>query len=463
MGLTIHQQIIEILENKGGKNFTRLNILDLYRIFTITDSYYFNSCISIFLSKFDINLNLKISVINTTVIPLEIAYIKTQKKSIEVSFFKERLGRLFKPNSNRVVTMVVLMRRICIFILLVYVYNLNDIDKYGFDKKFNELYKSYYKLKPSHLSSIKNSVGFEFSNRPEKINFNGGGLLSWSNNSCYIDSLLIVLFYADGISKYFLEAVKTDRTPTEFGLYNVADKKIFKIKLSTAILQIYNTLAIDRKNVTCMPIREILLEEDKHAKRKGSWVNYNPSIMYNIITDTFPSLKLIYPPIERERTAMFTLTDYMNITSSLDVSENVKTKDVWNKYDNDFLVLENINPTYIKDYTSTKDETVKIVQKMPHGDKIINDVRRKDRALDIKMSIGKFIYSLVGCISVSGAGEGEDASHYISFFRMNGIYYKYNNLGLHTSIVDRPIEILQSTGASKTYLPILLFYFKDEI
>ena len=285
------------------------------------------------------------------------------------------------------------------------------------------------------------------------------GYFIWNESSCYLDSLLMVLFFGNlsFVKKNILEK-------RELSNNNYNPKMICKtasliqdpVVFTTLALEIQNCLEeyseaviLNNATISCTKLRHLLAQIYPSMKNRGRFSGFNVSEIYALFVDIFPELaiklrrsiyknrKLEYTKETTRHTIFFAdfmmgphatdtnfeLLDFENINSPLLVFENGKMppfEKIWevgNEEINFWGISENV--TKIRCFS--------------------------ERILNKK-------YRLSGLIFLEPL-----SSHYFCCFRILDCWYLFNGLARTEKIV---IEIDFDTILSKTPAPDLLFYEK---
>ena len=343
-----------------------------------------------------------------------------------------------------------------------------------------------------------------------------GLMKNWSG-SCYMDSLITVLFIADTT---FYRRNIFDIKPQEIDYLQWSEsdlgklpfergKKIFKkicrpgslvrtesetkayaARLQTALREDYERV-IERKELfKCTNLRNVFAECMPDLKPFG---DYNVSELYDVLTDIFPQLKLRHIPAtivnpilkitydgEIETKTMFQMWDYMDPGTE---TEGATPK--WREVNSPVLVFQNGLIPPIRNYGSTKPESIIVYGPIPGrytyvyrtiegqwkkiavpklGPRRI--IQRKARAF------GEYIidkrYRLFGIVVVQGPRPHSLAEwgggHYVSYVRPKGDserWYHYNDLGPIWSLASKdgslPSDIFIDRPNKR---PELFFYEK---
>ena len=260
---------------------------------------------------------------------------------------------------------------------------------------------------------------------------------AYYQNSCYMDSLLVLLYHTTPFKTLLLH------TPL------VKPTKIAK-DLRHVLLNDYGTLTVPTSGkgpITCINIRLLLSQLLPDTKTKlGGWKTYNVARIWALMTDIFPELKFSYTynvishgkagPETEVREALLTFWDFMD---PLDDVGDVYKRINWRSIDAPFLVFYNGGTPRITKLWASSPKKARVF-----GEYILD---------------GK--YRLVGVITLLGVRSGvspDMGSHYVSYFWNRG-WYGYDDL--KNKIVK--LDALPRSGVmeeSEGKMPSMYFYTK---
>lgn len=272
------------------------------------------------------------------------------------------------------------------------------------------------------------------------------GSYIFNNNSCFIDSMLIILYNSES----FLNTILYKRPPT---------KRMYK--------RIYKQLLIDycsllkRQVITSNDIRHLLGTLDKNIS-SGDY--YNPAATYSILADVLTSIQTKIPQvvIKREgnklsfdKTSMSTqkrstvcISDYM-LVDRINDGESIPVL-LWSKIKSPFIVFQNdMSPPILNLNSLAREKFMDI------------DIIKK-RKLDHKILDNK--YELFGVIILHGVRFGsEGGTHYTSIYKdrkiNKWIFYDDASRQPQTIITDKVANLfIWSYNHQYKTLPYMLFY-----
>lgn len=246
------------------------------------------------------------------------------------------------------------------------------------------------------------------------------GMLQWSNNSCYLDSLLTILFFEQsGTWKDIIQT--TDVAQLEYRVQGICDVaggseintpakvREHAIAIQRQLLTDYKRLETGEEFV-CSTLRTLLYRCFPDMKRMGLWTVYNVAAIYDLITEFFPAMKTNFyqstvswdgeirtetTPSEQSRST-FAMSDFVFEYDTRDTHPEIH----WNGITSASIVFYN------------------------GGEKLIEGVFG-ETILDGR-------YSLVGLVTLV------DRIHYISYIKIGGIWYEYNDTRGTTRVVVLP-------------------------
>lgn len=284
-------------------------------------------------------------------------------------------------------------------------------------------------------------------------------------NSCYIDSLMMVLF--DCSSPYWRSVIMD--TDTDTLIYEALpcrkttldNTRLLARKIQKQIRIDYDTIHRKGKSTTCSVLRNYLADCLPDMKQGGSWSVYNVASIYSLLCDIFPPL-LMEVPIRvnhkkrTERLALLNTWDYMGASEG-----EIKTIR-WSSYDYPTLVFYNGGTPRIRHFDKIGQESgsVRI------GSSEYPFSVKKIRAFGETILDGR--YSLVGAIVLEGISPTEEGgTHYSSYFRStNGSWYHYDDTSISRSesgpikLERFPLGIFTERGGR---MPSMYFYAKNSV
>jgi predicted Ser/Thr protein kinase len=272
-------------------------------------------------------------------------------------------------------------------------------------------------------------------------------------NSCYIDSLLMILF--GNVSSFWRKNIldiDTSKYDYDVSLYKtcgVEDFNNYAQAVQRQLLNDYTSVFRDGHVDTCSRLRVFLGQCNKTI---ASNEIYSAYIVYDLLSDIFPDLKISFTQrvnnkISKQSRGMFTFWDFMEDDSESPVRIE------WNKIDSPILVFHNeMNPPihYFNKIGVEKGIIHLDGAEYPYekekvrafGEKILNDR-----------------YSLVGIVMLEGIEAGrESGSHYTAYYKnSNKKWVYFNDVGMLREEDELPDSIWEMTYR----MPNMFFYQKE--
>lgn len=305
--------------------------------------------------------------------------------------------------------------------------------------------KSDIKLKPKR-KGVKFFTGYKY----------------WSN-SCYIDSILIILFY--GKSSFWRDIIFDENS-----LHSLkGDKFLFANQVKKQLLHDYNSLTSggDLKNITCSGLRKLLLKEEPKLRINNIWIKYSAGSLYSILTNIIPDFLIdipsqIYRMVNNEykpdsvtysRESALTFWDYMDPLTDIEEGANYKIIR-WDLIESPVLVFVNGGTPRIRKMNEIGiEEGYNYIDGNKHYFKV-----RKARKFDKKIMYDK--YEIIGVVVLAGVLENkEGGNHYTSYFKSEGNkWYSYDDL---TSYIEEIDDVPSFVWLEKDgIMPSIYFYKK---
>lgn len=460
----IHKKIVKRFFEKGGKNFTSLKGLDISYLFYLYDKHVFSSVIKQKLQKTRSSIRF-FSRRRYSGAAGIVGTIKDCEYYLDIS--PTILSYVCKNNGypDRVSCLQLIVENQIIYLLILL---------WGFLEKYENskgLFPSMLNLYFNHKICNEKLVQLdkEFPIRYLSPISSNQGFLSYTRYSCYLDSLLTILFL--GSSSFYRKNIfDTDVHELEYrsdfvpigrkGSEIVTKEQTRKLafELQEAMLESYSSIN-SKETLYSTKIRKILLKIYPDMKKR-QWLMYNVSSIYDLLTEIFPNLKIKgipnriisknKPSVTRrkESISMFQFWDFMD--SYQDVEENY-SEILWEKIDFPILVFQNGGIPPLRNFGSIKPEFVAIpgnetnfiIKKRAFGETILNS------------------YQLFGVIVLHGTVPGEEGGkHYTSYFKAkNGSWYYYDDLNfIYERLNKLPYDkVFRETGGVK---PEMYFYRK---
>lgn len=285
----------------------------------------------------------------------------------------------------------------------------------------------------------------------------------YQQNSCYLDTLLLILF--DNLSKKWINAmILTSYRESDFKSL-VCGKKLdpkqtieYGGRVRQILVDEYNKIHSESPSfLICNDIRSILLECIPNLKENGKYVPYNIGEIYNLFVSLYPGLNINIPyiiktgdrimPKEIMSLPSFTMWDFMEDSTEGKIY-------LWEELDSDIIVFQNTGVPVIKNLGSLEPE--KSIIKL--GDQEYEENIIKKRIFSETILNEK--YRLVGAIILQGYLPGKESGiHYVGYFvDPAGKYYFYNDIGPKLILLQ---EFPDTIWRYDNYnMPIMYFYAK---
>jgi hypothetical protein len=314
--------------------------------------------------------------------------------------------------------------------------------------------------------------------RMEKGSLAGVGFQNWAA-SCYLDSILMVLF--DNISPFWRKNIMDVNVDTIEYSRSVCDTKskvdtIDKLKDHAKKIQDqmkidYKTLHADKKIIKCTILRHLLSECLPSMKPNGSWVMFNTGATYEAIANIFPGLLIDVPiqinrwsdeigdyipdSVDYAKEALLTMWDYLD--PLIDIEERADYKEIrWDLMDSSILVFYNGAIPRIRKFNESGNEDGYVYI---NGEKHSFDVT-KARKFDYTIIDGR--YRLIGVVTLEGVSPtSEGGSHYTAhFLGTDNKWYYYNDLGAIIKPVNGSLPLDGVWIEENHKMPSMYFYQK---
>jgi len=284
-------------------------------------------------------------------------------------------------------------------------------------------------------------------------------MLKFSNNSCYTDTLLTILFKS--LSSFWRDNILTKLyNPSDFDklicktqVKNPSEVSLYSNRLKLELVYIYANL-MKGNDITCSIIRPIFNECLGDLFINGQWVTYSPDIIYGLLTDLYPALRLnnLYEyhfDINVQKISHFTMWEFMEESNSKKIR--------WDLLDDKVLVFHNSGIPAITIYNEKGIEKNVINYDKT---KVVSEIYKNN-------SFSEFIlndkYLLIGVITLQGYILGQDGgSHYVGYYRnREGKWVYYDD----TQVSEKKIDKLPEIGVwkySNYNLPYMYFYQRTD-
>lgn len=188
----------------------------------------------------------------------------------------------------------------------------------------------------------------------------------WQENSCYLDSLLMVLFtsktnfWLDYILDFDPQSIKYETICQKNSLIKTQEQ----IEVIVADIQKFirtSYLKLGKEPQTCQTLRQLLYQCYPDLKSKNRWLYYNPANIYTLLTDLFPVLKIPFSqiacyykenyqpkPASLFSTACFTIAQFTEQEEEIKNRKEDLVKIEWQKINHPVIVFENTNNQPVK-------------------------------------------------------------------------------------------------------------------
>ncbi len=457
---------------KGGKNFIKINSGDTLYIFNLYDKLFFSDQIKERLKKTNSTLSFyvrgRVSGVGG-VCGIENVDLKPNLRRCNY-YFDVAPNIIERTNEeDRVYGLQLIMEHEIVHLLMLL---------WKFTHKRGVIYEKHGRLYQCMLREyfghyqIDHDLGLstvddEIEGGPCNYKSPGTGkpslFINWGN-SCYIDSLLMILFL--GESPFYRRIILG--TDVSTFSYKDRDGKFIKfcqesskidseVKVRAMTMELQNYFCQDYKRITgerteslkCFNVRKLLRQCYPDLLKYGRWVQYNPENIYDLIAELFPPLKLRDIPtmvrIPSEILPRLTFRDVNSFQANQFLEPpGIGERPMWNKINTNVLVFSVLLP--IKDYGS---EGVEII----NGEKVI-----KIRAF------GEYIiddrYKLFGVVMNTGRLKGaEGGGHYFSYIKtIDDQWHIYDDFTpSYKSIDELPRDVFKYKSRVR---PVMFFYQK---
>lgn len=304
-----------------------------------------------------------------------------------------------------------------------------------------------------------------------------GAYENWEN-SCYIDSVLMILFQTS--NDWWRRGMLESRLPSPIdqpqGICDVAGgskidtpDKLYKLRLKVqdALRSDYEHINNKGEIIKCSVLRNLLRECLPSLQEDGTWSLFNTAALYDLLASLFPAIALSIPTaiIDQQGTQRSTLLKRLNaipMWDFMDPHTNIEgsyEKILWEDVESNVLVFINGALPRIKKFDEKGVEKGHVYI---NGSKINFQVT-KARAFGETILNAR--YRLIGVVTLQGISPlGEGGSHYISYFLSScdggkECWYKYNDLTASAVRINK----LPSSGVWEekgSEMPAMYFYEK---
>lgn len=285
-------------------------------------------------------------------------------------------------------------------------------------------------------------------------------LFRLDRNSCYLDSLLMVILAMQNSA--WREAIVASHPNTEdySAFVRMLGGSHSQASIRTAAKHFQNLTAegfndIHSASLTCLncdAFREVLWPFLPEMKSEGRWVPFSTSSVYDCLAELFPKLQaeclvqtVRYGSEESPRKKRRNLLQMFDFVDSFEDTEKCSyEKILWNELSSPLLVFQNGGLPPIKDFTSLHPEEIETTK----GKSLV----RKQR---IFSEILLDRYQLCGVVTL------QSNAHYVAFFKSHTGWFFFDDQG--PSLVQ--LTALPNEGVFKEERglhPELLFYALNE-
>ena len=283
-------------------------------------------------------------------------------------------------------------------------------------------------------------------------------MLKYEANSCYTDTLLTILFKST--SSFWRDRIFSRTYSVEdFDLlrckdhYKVPEQVLdYSIKIRNELVGLYATI-MKGNNIFCSRLRPMFNECLGDLQVNGQWITYSPNIIYGLLADLYPDIKLIskyellienYNEVHSQEVAYFAMTEFMEVFEDKVIR--------WDLMDNEVLVFHNTGAPIIRyDKIGIERNEIKY-----DNTNVISEVNKVN-------AFGEYIldgrYMLIGVITLQGYILGQEGGiHYVGFYKnRSGRWIYYND----TKDTERELDALPHEGVFRYMnqnLPYMYFY-----
>ena len=417
----VARELMNLFSGKGGSNVRSINCNDIQKAFELySDVFGFGF----------FPLSTKIEFIASKNLP---SYVSRDSdgKFYEISFSPKSALNLF--TSNHLSNMQKFMNGIEVLIVMFAIAIWDFTDRPGLEV---QLLKEWFG-KTCDISELSKYFVFkgELLRKAKDItSLAPGRVYQWVYNSCYLDSLLVVMF-ASALRSVFVPALDV-----------VVQPKLYTCKIASPLQDALKSEAsklVSRndtnESITCENLR-ILMMRCRREMRGFSVDSANE--VYDMFTEFFPDMKLRVPTFKpgsdeyiRHERAMIQMDELFERPYTSDgVAKRVIN---WNNINEQFLVFGN---SYAQQYAGIsvdwKDEGFNTTLNLDNGN----------------------IYNLAGMIVLKSPGN---AGHYVAYFLgADGYYYFYDDLRGKAVLSDKTAVDRALIETPRRSAPALLFYLR---
>jgi len=457
----IHQKMAQdVLKDKGGEQFRSLSGKDLRILFELYDEYIFGGQIQARLNQ--IGGSLKFLAQNRLAGTASVCG-QTLPLKYYLDVAPSVLNSLAIEYSDRIECLQEILECQTIhLIILLWGLTRNSPIYSSEGALYRKLYTKYFGTRRLSFSpEVLVKLDPEFS-KNYRVPVSGKfGIYQYQNNSCYLDSLLVILFLGD--SEFYRRGLLDTNLPQIIyshpkavtrGTSNITTEKqlrSYALTLQKQLRKDYTRLVDKREIFPCQELRNLILRCYPDLKSRHGWETYNAPAIYDLFTEVFPHLKItpiptaICVPGKRPQKTQRTLTLFQ-FWDFLGPQLWVGEKTVWEHLDTPVLVFQNGGLPPVTNFDSIAPEihdNKKYIKTQVFGETILG---------------GK--YRLFGAVVLYGTQPGRDGgSHYVSYIRVKGgQWYYYDDLNPRLERLSiLPETVFRETAGFK---PEMYFYQK---
>ena len=284
-------------------------------------------------------------------------------------------------------------------------------------------------------------------------------MLKYITNSCYNDTLLTILFKS--LSSFWRDNILTrNYTIADFqplrcknNIKSPVEVSEYSRRIRNELVFIYANL-IKGNDITCSTVRPIFNECMGDLMVQGQWVTYAPDLIYGLLTDLYPEIKLVSEyeikgSLNSQLVAFFTMWEFMEFSSV----KNIR----WDLINTEVLVFHNGGIPPISNYNQTGPESNIITY---DSTRIVSEIV-KDQAFSEFILNDRYV--LIGVITLQGYKLGQEGgTHYVGYYRNNkGDWIYYDD----TKTSEIKVEKLPERGVWKYIsddIPYMYFYQRTD-
>lgn len=456
--------MIDLWKSKNPNYHEYTKIKTINSIFSFFDIYVFNKKLTEILKEK--GLHLDISIISLSP-PIKQKIIKSDNTILYL------LDEKFSSIEN----IFVMMEYFIVDLVIIMFQDILSIDVYV---RVNNLRTCLLK-NIFDISRQSQKLKIRFEEKNTKINIdklfklysNVGklGLPINTLNSCYFDSLIIVLLVGD--DTYLKDILFNTNVFEDNGdissfknprileyIHTKEEFERYSNLIQKQLVYNFNKILVGKKNYHCDTFRDILYLIDPSIKSKsGRYKSYTPGEIYSNLSIIFPKLNIdtptnIFNKVENKKYNMFLMYDFINPLIS-------DSEILWENIDSNFLVFQLGVYPKIENYGYSKKDKVSFIKYDKGKMSIKTDHIIKKRYFAEYILSGK--YRLFGAICNEGYISTEtkyfSGSHYTAYLRPffdKENWYYYNDLGpIFKKIGNIPKNIFLDL---KTKRSEMLFY-----